>query len=317
MILNHSKEFNIKTVIDSAGSRSDNPYRTYPERKNVGNIFYPFFEPKFKIEFTNKIIFTIGSCFAREIEENLSDLGCNVPTRHLVFEEEAVLDDIRPNFIINQYNPGCIGQRIESSLDCKTNECIYRTSTGEYIDLLLPKSDHVTLKRLYERKKVIDDTHYLINQAELVIITLGFTECWFDTKTNLFLNRPPPLENKTINDNRFLLKILDYNDCVKLLEPAIRKLTQRNIKVILTVSPVPQLATFLNRDCVISNELSKSTLRTVVEYFQCNYDLVDYYPSYEVVRLAGPDAYLDDNRHVKSEIVSNLTKNLIKYYSKD
>lgn len=42
---------------------------------------------------------------------------------------------------------------------------------------------------------------------------------------------------------------------------------------------------------------------------------VDYFPSYEIVRSGGLANYIDDNVHVRYEVVKNITTLMINKYS--
>ncbi len=313
-------KLSIKEVVSLSGSRSENPHRTFPEpdsNRYVGQYFKPYFKPKFKINFnTTQPIYTIGSCFAREIEDCLHDLGYNVPTKRYIAPEEVSLGG-RPNFGLNQFNPGCMGQTIVSALsDEKIQPCVYRTKQGELIDLLLVGSPTVSANRIFQRHEEISKLYDGLKTAECLVLTLGLTECWYDTENNLWLNRAPPLDEQTLNSNRFQFRKLDYNECIQTLDTALSMLNDLGIKVVITVSPVPLLATFTNEDCVVANELSKSTLRAVAGYFTNKYEYVDYFPAYEMVRHLGISAYRDDNIHVRYELIKIITEFMINSYTK-
>jgi len=313
-------KLSIKEVVSIAGSRVDNPHRGFPERNSsryIEQYFKPYFEPKFKIDFdTTKPIYTIGSCFAREIEDCLHELGYNVPTKRYKAPEE-IAQGGRPNFGLNQFNPGCIGQTILAALSDKTIQpCIYRTKQGELIDLLLVGSPAVSANRIFQRHTEISKLYEGLKTAECLVLTLGLTECWYDTENNVWLNRAPPLDEQTLNSDRFEFRILDYNECIEALEPALSILDDLKIKTVITVSPIPLLATFTNSDCVVANEFSKSTLRAVAGYFTNKYNYVDYFPAYEMVRHLGTHAYREDNIHVSLELVKIITDFMINSYSK-
>ena len=59
--------------------------RDYPNRADprfVDNCILPGFQPGFGLDFTKvKSVFTMGSCFARNIEEVLEPMGVAMPTR--------------------------------------------------------------------------------------------------------------------------------------------------------------------------------------------------------------------------------------------
>lgn len=308
----------IKEVVELAGFRNKNTHRIFPSRSSErykDNLYVPKLSPKFFVDSTTQgPIYVIGSCFAREIEDCLDTLGLDVPTKRFVAPEEVAVGS-RPNFSLNQYNPGCIGQILLSGLQKKNlDHCIYKTPDGTYIDLLIRGQVPITLQRVYERHNEICDVYKSISKSKLLIITLGLTESWYDNETKMWLNRAPPLDDYTLKSNRYTLRDLDYNKSIECLEPAIELLGKHDVKTIITVSPVPLQTTFTNSDCVVANEYNKSTLRATCNHFVNKFDHVDYFPSYEMVRHYGQTAYKDDNVHVKLEFVEHITQTMIKTY---
>lgn len=71
-------------------------------------LIIPSLSPRFQLNRGDRV-FTIGSCFAREIEEHL--YGFDLPTRELVLGPELVQG--RPNGVLNEYNAASMTQRIE------------------------------------------------------------------------------------------------------------------------------------------------------------------------------------------------------------
>jgi len=313
-------KLSIKEVLSLSGSRSENPHRAFPEldsNRYIEQYFKPYFKPKFKIDLSqNKTVYTIGSCFAREIEDCLQELGYNVPTKRYTAPEEVSIGG-RPNFGLNQFNPGCMGQIIMSSLsDEKIQPCVYRTKQGKLIDLLLRDSPTVSINRIFQRHEEISNLYEGLKTAECLVLTLGLTECWYDTEQNLWLNRAPPIDENTLNSNRFQFRILDYNECIRALDSALSTLNDFGVKVVVTVSPVPLQTTFTNEDCVVANELGKSTLRAVAGHFASKYEHIDYFPAYEMVRHLGISAYRDDNVHVRYDLIKIITEFMINSYTK-
>ena len=56
-----------------------------------------------------------------------------------------------------------------------------------------------------------------------------------------------------------------------------------DVKVILTVSPVPLIATYENQHVLTSTTYSKSVLRVAAQEACENYPSVDYFPSFEII----------------------------------
>jgi hypothetical protein len=291
--------------------------RSYPGafdlRSRNGTIF-PAHRPRFQFKFTpQQVVFTIGSCFARHIEEALFERDVFFPTRTFAVPKEEYA--YRPNGLLNEFNPGTISQRILFAL----NEKEFPESTvvpcGEgYADLLLMGSaNDVTRERALARRKEVDEVYKYLSRSDLVIMTLGLVEAWYDEEAGLFINRAPPHAFAEHQVNRFTLRQLDVDDCMQLLEPALDALSSRGIKTILTVSPVPLQMTFTADDCVIANEFSKSVLRVCAERLR-NCPEVDYFPSYEIVRCGGLRGYIDDQVHVRDELVREVTNYMVAVY---
>jgi hypothetical protein len=222
----------------------------------------------------------------------------------------------RTNGLLNEYNAGTISQRILYALS-KTEfpESTIVPRGGGYADLLLFGGSDVSHQRALARRKEIDDVYRYLQKSDLVIMTLGLVEAWYDEEAHLFINRPPPPAFGVHHANRFTLKRLDVDDCVQLLEPALNALSDRGIKTILTVSPVPLMTTFTAQDCVVANEFSKSVLRVCAERLTSRPG-VDYFPSYEIVCRSGLAGYEADQVHVRDEVVREVTKYMVAVYEK-
>jgi len=164
----------------------ENKFRKYPSKTDSrvrDNIIFPNISPKFSINIPSKV-FTMGSCFARNIEDALDDYDINLPTRSFEVPEEEWLT--RANGVLNQYNPGTMYQNIMWALNgqlppvetiISTNKNIY------YLDLLLASFSEVSLERALERRKEIYALYQDLFDSDCLVITLGLTECWFDTQT--------------------------------------------------------------------------------------------------------------------------------------
>jgi hypothetical protein len=293
-------------------SARDYPGASDPRSRN-GTIF-PAHRPGFRFEFTpERTVFPIGSCFARHIEMVLFERNVRFPTKSFSVPKTEWAH--APNGLLNEFNPGTISQRILFGLDDKEfPENTIVPSGDSYADLLLPwGGGDVTHERAVARRKEIYDVYRHLSTSDLVIITLGLVEAWFDEETGLFLNRPPPHSFADHHRRRFALRQLDVRDCVGLLEPAFDALSSRGIKTILTVSPVPLQTTFTDMDCVVANEYSKAVLRACAQSL-LNHPEVDYFPSYEIVRCGGLASYLDDQVHVSDKLVREVTSYMVAVY---
>ncbi len=298
--------------------RKNKARRNYPGQQDPrcrSNAIFPSLQPKFLIDFeANPTVFTIGSCFAREIEDAIAPLGVNLPTKKF----SAPLSErgkTRPNSLLNEYNPGAMSQRIIWALEGKSAPVETIVPSGEsYVDLLLPAGYGVTHERALNRRQEIFEIYESLASCDVVVITLGLVEIWYDQEAKCYLNRMPPHALAAEHPDRFIFKRLDISEAYSLLTECIKALAEAGKKVILTVSPVPLTTTFDVSDAVIANEYSKSVLRICADRLSRNFTNVDYFPSYEIARSAGLSAYIEDNIHVRPEIVKEITTYMIENY---
>src|SRR5208337_4041953 len=90
-------------------------------------------------------------------------------------------------------------------------------------------------------------------------------------------------------------------------------------RFILTVSPVPLIATMEDRSVLASTTYSKSVLRVAAEEIAGRYDEVAYFPSYEVITgNYTRSRYFDEGlRDVTEEGVSHVMRLFMKHYADD
>lgn len=313
-----------RAVVEQSGGNREN--RNFPSRKDdraSDGCLFPRFTPKFTLDFSKSPkVFTIGSCFARNIERHMQPLGATVPTLTYSAPEGELPGVGGAVQMLNEYTPGTMAQRIKYGINAQpfSEESIVPSGDGRVADLLLPglpqKSKYdVTPERALQRRSQIDAIYSDLRTADVAILTLGFVEAWYDNHTSLYLNRMPPVHFAAQSPGRFQLMRLNVDQSLSLLGEAIRMLSDLNIKTILTVSPVPLHTTFMPADCVIANEYSKSVLRVCAEELTRNNANVDYFPSYEIVRSGGLSNFIEDNIHVRPDVVSLVTGYMTTMYS--
>lgn len=267
-------------------------------------------------------VFTIGSCFARNIEEYLELHGLDCPvTKYVPVAGEY--SGQRGRGILNKFTPLSILEELRWVSDVVRNgsnigEETYRRfcfRVGKYriVDLGLQDFLPVTEKRFYERRQHIFGIYQSIYRSSAIILTLGLIEQWY--YKNLLIQHAP-------NSRAMLSQRSDFS-CATLTEPqieasfreicAILKEINPDIKIILTISPVPLRSTFSGQHVMVANTLSKSRLVSAVNASKSTLEF-DYFPSYEIVQLIGNGAFESDLRHVKSEIVKAICQYFCQLY---
>ncbi|QPK90935.1 GSCFA domain-containing protein (plasmid) [Bacillus velezensis] len=314
------------SAADAYANAKANKLRSYPSPDRGGDRLYPLASPSAKPSFTMKptdSVFTIGSCFARNVESALLETGMKVTSNE---DQLGVVGDslgFTPNFF-NKYSIHSIYNDLKWAFERDTypgDDIIYPMhKDGLYADMQLGMS-----KLEFEMDDIRDfRTRYLdvmarAKDADVVIITLGYVETWYDNKLGLYLNTSPPQPLIKADPDRFEFRVLSYNDILDALHDVhalLLKHRTKPLKMLVTVSPVPLLSTFRDVDVLVANTYSKSVQRAAIDEFIRDAEGVDYFPSYEFVILSNPELAWSrgDYRHVSPDLVARIMSNVVTQY---
>ena len=278
------------------------------------------FQPTFELT-AGEAVFTVGSCFARNIERRFSELGFDLPTMSLTLPPEERASQTE-NDLLNKYPPHSILNELRWALDPAAE---FPESAYFNIRKDLWHDPHLAgnvvpapLERVRERRRMVEGIYRQIPRCRLVVMTLGLTEAWFDNEAGLYLNAAPPQSAFRADPDRFRLDVLTVDEIIKVLDQIRDFLVQfghPQMRMMLTVSPVPFKATFTGRDAIIANSYSKSALRAAAEIFVFQHSNVDYVPSYEIVtHTPRNSAFIQDNRHITPSVVNEIVDRVVAAY---
>ncbi|AMK09883.1 GSCFA domain-containing protein [Pseudodesulfovibrio indicus] len=269
-------------------------------------------------------VFTMGSCFARNIEKHLQRLGFAIPTLDFsVPKEEFPMGG--GNGMLNKYTPPSIFQEISWAARIHDRDGVVVAEDlhdltypcqGGYVDLQLGGYVPVGFDRLLERRQQLYDVVRNIFSCGLVVMTLGLIEAWRDTKTGLFIQQAPSIKEMIRDRERFVFHLLSHGECLGFVEDAIALVRARNPKArfLLTTSPIPLGRTFTDDDVIVANLHSKSKLRSVCGELAAREE-VEYFPSFESVMLTKDwDIWYPDLRHVEGFFVGEIVNRLCDAY---
>lgn len=264
--------------------------------------------------------FAIGSCFARNVEEQLELAGATVTSRHIAVRD---LGDgaARVGGVFNKYTPVSILQELKwaAGREPFPQDALLPAGNGMFYDpCLSTKAGRGTKAQLMARRDEISAYYAQAFEADVMILTLGLTECWFDRETGLALNEAPNPRLLKTEKRRFFFKCLSFERCEAALDEIwsiIRMHGKPGQKVILTVSPVPLGRTFTDDDVIVANAMSKSTLRVAAQRMVARARGLDYFPSYEAVLHSDPNlSWQRDRRHVSDVIVGHIIQTFLRRY---
>jgi hypothetical protein len=248
-------------------------------------------EPKFLDR--NTRFFTMGSCFARNLAKSLRDRG------YAAFHME-ISEYINTTFANRVFVDWLSGADIDPAVRDRIVE-------------LLPAQ--------WSKENTLE----IIRTSGVFILTLGVAPAFFDRATGEFvLPRPTALNARALAE-KYLFRtttVQENVDNVLYLINFIRSVSP-DIKIVVTVSPVPLIASFEYESAVQADCLSKSTMRLVAHEVVNNSNVKNilYWPSFEVFRWAGSNAssfYAADDGaawHVSEDKVAGTIKTFVEMFS--
>jgi tetratricopeptide (TPR) repeat protein len=289
-----------------------------------GGDVWPAVTPGFKLE-AGQTIFTIGSCFARNIELHLADLGCRVPMLEFYLPPEEWSGGA--NGAMNKFHPPAFRQCLEWTARIHDRDGVvtwedcaplaFEWPDGRVFDMDMGVTAPVSRTRFLERRQHIYDIFSTVFRADCLMMTPGLVEAWRDCTTGLYVHEPPTQKVMVADRSRWEFEILSYQQCETDLLRAIDVVRERNpgIKVLVTTSPVPIATTFSGQDIRIANTYSKSVLRAACGAAAMLRPLVDYFPSYESATQSFPLRVWETDRiHVNSAFVGKIVTHLLDNY---
>ncbi len=276
----------------------------------------PRMEPKFRLR-PDDVYFCIGSCFARNIEEHLIYRDLAVISRSVPFGDR----DGRPNGWVNKYTAASILNELRWSLDGEPfpEESLVEDSAG-WRDLHLnQRTPAAPRDDVLARREHVRAYFARARDATVVILTLGLVETWIDRHAGVALNAAPSVWMTRRFPGRFELAVTDYTENMRMLHEIIEVVNRRaqpDVRIVISVSPVPMSETFTGRDVMIANAYSKSTLRAAADDTVRAFGNVDYYPSYEAITGSSRTLAFNggDDLHVLDSAVRAIADDFVRTY---
>jgi tetratricopeptide (TPR) repeat protein len=256
------------TGSDKAGSKSK--VGRYPETTDFTGDLEKLIRDHIAVnlnsapKFVNKAtrFFTMGSCFARNLSVSLSQSG--YASHHMEISEY-----INTTFANRIFVDWLRDAEIDPAIRDRIVE-------------LLPQA--------WSKENTLS----VIRSSDVFILTLGVAAAFFDRTTGAFvLPRPSALNSRALAE-KYLFRtasVQENVDNVRYLIDFVRSIAP-GIRIIVTVSPVPLLASFEYESAVQADCLSKSTMRLVAHEVVNNSGIENilYWPSFEVFRWGGSNA---------------------------
>lgn len=177
----------------------------------------------------------------------------------------------------------------------------------------------LTKERMIARRQDAFDVMRHVFDADCVVITLGFTECFYDTARDLYVTNSIVQNDQLRADlaDQIEFQSLTFAQSYDFIRRALDLIHDLNpaARILLTVSPVPLQATFTGQDVILATSQTKSLLRAVVGEIVGTDPRVGYFPGYEQVMLSRSwDVFTTDLRHVSDHMVKSVVSSLTQTY---
>ena len=284
---------------------------------------YPFpAGPGFKINRRTPIA-SIGSCFAREIKDVLLKRGYS----YIIGEADHPASKHASAAWERTYNTFCLRRIFEYTFEEWSPDLRWWKApvSGQIQD----PYRRIILYGSIEEAEADFDKHrrcsrLVLEQAELLIVTLGLTEIWEDTVDGSVICLPAgPYVNEGGDMGRYRFRVSGYAENLDNLERIHSLMAVHNPKcgLMITVSPVHLWATFRRDLDVISASCgSKATLRAVADEFCARHENVFYFPAFEMATIFRPMLNAPvfapgrENFHVNQETVDFIMEQFFDHY---
>lgn len=271
---------------------------------------------------------TAGSCFAQHIARHLRRSGFNyyIVERGHPIGEQRLNDEFNYGVFSarygNIYTAAQLMQLVKRATGIfRPRESPWRLSGGGFVDPFRPTIQPGGFASLAEliadREQHLDAVLYMLKTLDTFVFTFGLTEAWRCRDDGAVLPMCPGVVGGEFSPSKYefvnfsVLEILrdmeDFLVTLRMLNPAAH--------VILTVSPVPLIATAEDRHVLVSTSASKSVLRVACDELAKKFDFVSYFPSYEIITGAHTRGryFAEDLRSVTEEGVEHVMRLFFKH----
>lgn len=252
-------------------------------------------QPKIRISDSTKFM-TLGSCFAQNISRRLIARGY-----HWIDAEPA--PDFTSDAVKRAYNYGIFS--------CRTGNIYTARMLRQWLEFAFeldqPKIPPMERDgRLYDpyRQQIEPDGFASIEEleqsrlatfaalrrafidADVFIFTLGLTEAWTHQASGQEYSMCPGVIADSFNPEQVVFVNHGFREVFGDIRRSIKiinRARKRNIRVLLTVSPVPLTATASDYHVLHATTYSKSVLRAAAGEFAQIHTGIDYFPSYDLI----------------------------------
>jgi len=319
------------------GTAGGHPYQGLPAQRFWRRAFQdvatervdPVLNVKFQIDARTQVA-TAGSCFAQRISERLEDRGFNYLRTELPPPQLSPAEAVRLNYGSFTARFGFVytARQLLQLFDRAYGDFVPLDSAwsmdgGRYADPFRPQIEpggFASVEALRaSRVEHLGAVRRMFETLDVFIFTLGLTEAWRAREDGAVFPLAPGVAGGAMDFARYEFVNFSAAEVAADLDALLRKLGRVNPRahLILTVSPVPLAATYVDRHVLVSSTYSKAVLRVAAEETAQRYAHCDYFPSYELVTGAfnRGSYFAEDLRSVTPAGVDHVMRVFFEHYA--
>ncbi len=193
---------------------------------------------------------------------------------------------------------------------------------GAWVDPLRPTVEpdgFASLESLeFDRVEHLAAVRRVFEDSAVIVFTLGLTEGWRSRADGAVFPVVPGAAGGSFDPERHEFVNFDVAEVTADLLQFADRIHQVNerARLLLTVSPVPLIATYSDRHVLTATTYSKAVLRVAAAQAERSREFVEYFPAYEVVTSAasGGHYFAPDLRSVTDEGVAHVMRVFRRHY---
>ena len=316
---------------------SAHPYKSLPSeafwRKAMAETppgeVDPVVSSAFKIARGDRVA-TAGSCFAQHIARHLARSGFNyyvTETAHPLLSAEMAEAMQYGSYTArygNVYTARQLAQLFDRAFGLfHPAEPPWQRTDGRWVDPFRPQiqpdgfgtAAEVTADSAYHLRCV----RKAFETLDVFVFTLGLTEAWLSRADGSVFPVCPGVAGGTFDADRYEFKNFRAAEITQDLILFAERLRRVNpaAKILVTVSPVPLIATAAGQHVLVSTTYSKAALRVACEEFVQSVPEAAYFPSFEVItgNHARGAYFAQDLRSVTEDGVRHVMRLFLEHYA--
>lgn len=313
------------------------PYQSFPStafwRTSVSRPDALDIDPMVEARFTlnpDTRIATAGSCFAQNVARHLKAAGMG-------YREFETVHPLIDKALVQDFGYGLFPARYGNIYTARQLVQLFKRTHGRFtpLDDIWPSADGLSFRDPFrpqiqpdgfaskaeywiDREQHFAAVRRMFAEIDVFIFTLGLTEAWEDRRDGAVFPLCPGVAGGIFD--RDLHRAVNYTaaEVIADMNEFLAMFAEVNpsAKVIITVSPVPLIATSSGNHVLAATIYSKSVLRVAAEEVRQQHGHVDYFPSYEF--FAGPHSdarfFESDKRSICADAVKRVMRLFFLHY---